>query len=336
MAGLRTYFQDGVPVTAIADERQYRAYLRARGLSDEAIEEQLRFELSIPLETSIAGIASFQERLQNLRDWCLDRVPEYAEVLAKVPYDAMHVGHFQAFAAPGPTAGGVILYSSGSSFLWQWISWIMMLTNETKTPIDPTFATQKELLRSLPDLAEHIVHGTPCRAMIRFIALMSVHFDALYEDRLENRVWFADAFVMLHEFAHIALGHTDRSRAWLTEPSRDEEELRARRELARTYELDADMFAAERLWHTEPIEDVYAAIIAVTSLFRLAEEEGVVPDGFETHPAAVERFRRMAMRYLPPGMRDDPDSTAIVEMLYYGAYDLRRQAAEGTPDAPNH
>ena len=116
---------------------------------------------------------------------------------------------------------------------------------------------------------------------------------------------YAWQFILLHEFGHIALGHTKTLRRWQPEHELSRAKLVARRAEMREFESAADLFAVQhfpppamrRSGSTlKPAYDLLVPVLAALfGLFRLGEQPR--RDVHGDHPPAAERFRDVLVRF---------------------------------------
>jgi hypothetical protein len=231
------------------------------------------------------------------------------------------VGYFSAGAAPAPFGGDVILLSSGLLYLRFWLAWMSILLKPSQEP-----ETAKDLLlHALPDLAMQILAFRPFAKFTLFLEMANRRTDVMLGEELQNRAWLAESFIILHEFGHIALGHTDQVRNWKPGHLLTTKQLAQRRSLQRQWELEADGFAAEALGGITPVEDMAAAFDAVFQLFRCREEFECKSSDVDTHPTARQRHTQVMARFLDLKPEEVVQFSDHLELLRGGIDAHRRQ-----------
>ena len=151
-----------------------------------------------------------------------------------------------------------------------------------------------------------------------------IHSDSLkYE--LQRRLWdVAILFVILHEFGHIILGHSELLRKWGNISSWTEKEKEKRFRKMRTAEKEADIFALDLLIEKVNAKEllkfnhkptIYSsipqleAICILFSSFHIVESNKDLADANKrTHPTSIERLdnilKHVANKYLVKISRD--------------------------------
>jgi hypothetical protein len=304
LTGLRTELVNGVPYGRIEDEATYRNFLRtSRHLSNDEVDRILEKEKEVE-QFFLAGVEDASTRLREAGEFsrnCL--LPEDKPRLDAVPIGVAPLSYFKAGASPVPSGGDVIVLSVSLSFILYWDAWIKILRNQSLK----SQAEGRRLLASLPDLARHVLGGSPATGRLMYHVLSAAE-SAEFKDERVNRIrWLVEVFVILHEYGHIIKGHTESMRGWKEESALTENELLERRRRQREWEFEADDFAAKAMQsvvYTPPLDpdslhdEILDAFNHLFLLFHFAESESQVLPEDSTHPPAVDRWRRILRAYL--------------------------------------
>ncbi len=109
-------------------------------------------------------------------------------------------------------------------------------------------------------------------------------------------------FVVLHEFGHIALGHTDKLREWI----RDKQSFSDPKifETMRSYEFAADEFAVDAVLRNPQVEQntLLHYLPSFFFLLHFADEDS--ESGLCGHPPGLDRLKRVMARLIGPGYEE--------------------------------
>jgi len=108
--------------------------------------------------------------------------------------------------------------------------------------------------------------------------------------KLKYTMDFIDAFVMLHECGHIALGHISELQKWLKKKETNSKEELHRYGLIRDFELEADSFACKSLSQLYPDGSSFEQPLMILFSMLLLCEDHSKPNFVSTHPSAKLRF----------------------------------------------
>jgi hypothetical protein len=332
VSGLRTESVSGIPYAQIEDEGRYRRFLEtSRHLTTHDVDQILVKEKEAE-KLFLEGLAQYSTRLLNADEFAKSLLRQEATKLVGVPLGVAPLTYLYGGAMPVPAGGNIVVISVSFFSLLYWMTWISLLLQGLKDT-----KHLRRLCAALPDLARHIVGDSPATGQFMYFGWSVVGSDALTDDKTNRRVWLAEVFLILHEYAHILKGHTDAMRDWIPEESLREEQLLERRELQRRLEFEADAFAADALkgvLFSPPLdpgtvyEEVIDALNRLFLLFHFAESESHAAPKGSTHPPAVERWKRVLVTYVDdtPTTEDQIDEIVRTYMaIYHVATEIRLQ-----------
>jgi hypothetical protein len=255
---------------------------------------------------------SLKEHAEVLSDSAEVRYPR----LRTVPVDTLPWHYFDAGAGPAPGHGDVILITSWLAFLGLWVEWVECFFFGRFGPVG-----DNELVRIVPmgkALAGALLGVVPLQILEKC--------DQELEQRLGSRrdkpragfyMNIMRAFVVLHEFGHVALGHTDQLRQWRAKDELSHDEQIARSEEERECESAADSFAIEFVKNASPSsmgtetgrrgrdEQFLYASLMLFMLFDLgdfARSRASDVGPLDSHPPPIVRFTNVANRVDAPQM----------------------------------
>ena len=308
--GLGLKWVSGVPVGVVTDPEKYKTHLIRTTNCDERF-AQLEIE-SLELQ----GPEHFGEQVLRCRDvvsQCAATISDRPDLhefkFSKVPVDLTILPFFNAGAGPVPKGGDIVLVHQGLMWLDTWMScWHLCSWNDQILDRD----SEMMIIRaSLPALARTILGIAEPKD--GFVAIKLTAISALMNMEQQLLAFIAESyawqFILLHEFGHIALGHTQTLRRWRPEHELSRAKLAARRAEMREFESAADLFAVKhfpppamrRSGSTlKPAYDLLVPVLAALfGLFRLGEQPQDGDDRDDDHrdgpgsdhPPAAERFR---------------------------------------------
>ena len=244
---MTTELVDGFPVQTIANRKVYTAFLAKGGMTAEEVKSHLAFEDSLPLDWILTNIRNNKSFLEGLISDCIELVPEHKAQLIDVPVGFAHTKLFDAGAIPVPFGGNVVLISTKIQMVRHWLASIAVicdlepLKSRVSARVSYSQTQRLKLISLLPKLAQHITDAQPFPELLLLTQLI---LPILNEFEIQFAGQLVEQFIVLHEFGHIALRHTEQIRDFrkLGEAISDEE-IQARLK----FELEADRFAGHAL-----------------------------------------------------------------------------------------
>lgn len=280
-AGCRAHIDaDGDICYEITDpEKQFR-YFTASGFPRRA--GMTAESLAAHMRASAEAEKRDRARVRSTADWLRKELVGVNPRLAAVPVDLVPIATVNAFAAPVPAGGDLIALHEHFRHVWVWCDWFAWKWVEA--PGSPFYDLPRA--SSVDVTAWCAKHGsvlTPTRDLAAAVLGRAAHSGITIERYAQQLVQLGrstrgglytqlmEVIALLHEFGHVALGHTD----WLR--SLMEDEL-ADRPPAST---DAELCAVRR--SNEYAADAFAA----RALLAIGTGSGSTPEG--------ERFRNHAL-----------------------------------------
>lgn len=303
LAGLRTELVGGAPYAHVVDERRYREFLcTSRHLKPEDVEQIIAKEKEVE-HYFLSGISDTETRMHNAGAFARRLLPDHAQLLDGVPLGVAPLTYVHGGAIAVPSGGHVVIVSTALYCLQYWLVWLKLLVDLARRDA----VLMRRLSAALPDLAQHILGDVPATGHFLYFVHYAASSEAMASPLSNRERWLAEVFILLHEYAHIVLGHTDAMRKWTPEAALRPAELRERRAMQQQFEYEADALAAaalQRVVYEEPLEPLQAVdeildtLNGLFLLFYLGERTSQVPADLSTHPPALERWRRALAGYL--------------------------------------
>lgn len=324
--------EDGILQFPPTDTTRYEEYLKQGGLSDDFVQDLLFTPLSYP-----GGLEWQRERLKAHRDHLVsigESVKAWIETkraapaaagidLRDVPIGLADVPTCSAGAGFVPGGGAFILLNRGMIVLPSWFAALRKLPH-VWNELDPrdegllvplgAAAVALKAMRSvsLPGL-NRFTHDLLRTGEFCSILSDSWHLPASAQfDGMRKENVLCERFMLGHEFAHIALGHTNRLSEWRDDWDLPEEERLERLASVQQWELEADQFAlavmldlsrdSRRAMHDFKhlfcTDQALDALFCLFALFHVDEVLTEPRDANERlHPPAKERFLHIVEGY---------------------------------------
>jgi hypothetical protein len=236
-------------------------------------------------------VKSLQDRYRSLLQEIARFVPTGRDRVLRTPVVIGGDWEFNAWACPAGDLGEFIMVNPGFVHCYSFAA--MFLENTVQSDQD---GVSEEVASSMVWMTGAALGR---RDLIwDNLALPITRLDAVWEEvqhpsqRLGNCIAAIDAFAMLHECGHVALGHLDELRTWRKEEELDTTELRARHQRMQELEFEADKFACQGL-----VSAVgggggafFEPLVVLFTMLRIGEA-GPGPRLASTHPPAAARYR---------------------------------------------
>lgn len=225
---------------------------------------------------------------------------KYSDVLENVVIKKGPLESLNAAAIPFKNGKDLIVLNYGIVWLTWWIKYLMILDrlylSEVSVSGDETkdMLIKIDILSSMPELAKHILNSpdkddelTKHALTSKVIASVDIHYGDV-----ELRSTFIKMFIILHEYAHIILGHTNWLNRYLCgHISLDSKEISI---VLHRFEYEADIFALNNLMKQfPPDKEVFNWLYAYFSLIHCSEinqSDKLIQKNRATHPSPNDRF----------------------------------------------
>ena len=214
----------------------------------------------------------------------------------QVPVGFAHTKLLEAGAIPVPSGGNVVLISTKIQMVRHWLACLAAildlepLKSRASARVCYSDSEKRKIIRLLPDLAQSITDAQP---FAKLLLLTQTILPILNEFEIQLAGQLMEQFIILHEFGHIALGHTDRIREFRKHGTAiSNEEIQVRLQL----ELEADRFAGDALRDSSP-EGMAFGLDGFFSLLHFVEQtyQGGRP---LIHPPASARYQTALEAFL--------------------------------------
>ncbi len=288
----------------IVDEEAYLQTLMA----DHGIDITMAQLIATNKKRGDESLKVFRNRIKQLASYVLRWTGKYATKLEKVPVDVLQDVDPNAGACPVPGGGDVIFVNEGFHHLRMWHIWNVISANVPEKwdgPI-PTY----ELFKMR--VAPHVLHpkSESFRLTEELYKSASAEIEehkldrAYVRQRLSDYVTSTLQFLLLHEFGHVALGHTYEARDWPKSQIRlSDSERNLLIQRMHVFEFEADRFAVEAFVSEIKKQDdsdirrrmIYALMTNFADFFLLIEFgnleffQAPQESGRCTHPASIDR-----------------------------------------------
>ena len=204
--------------------------------------------------------------------------------------------YLNAGAHPVPKGGNAILMNYGLSWLYDFFN-LVRAQQQNNSGLLP-----KDSINELSRLAKAIFGDETNRKEFITAFPRSIAIDPDISLRSRIKMAMACLYVLLHEYGHIALGHTEDLRKWPRLESLPKDKLHDYCDIMRKWEYEADKFAYDILCgeHAElgtPVPGQRFADMTVTDVFGIMglaagiEKRAEAPG--DTHPAPKNRLFRL-------------------------------------------
>jgi len=246
--------------------------------------------------------------------------------LQAVPVGVAMLDYLNAGACPVPAGGNAIVMNLGLAFFFDFFI-LVIQTQQAHGGSPPPDA-----LAELSRLAKAIFGDSRNRQefVTAFPRSLQADGDIMFQARI--KMARACLFVLLHEYGHVALGHTDQLRKWPHLGSLPPNERRKYLATMRGWEFEADRFALDTLAGKmaapgSPLPGPKTIRLTITDVFGImAQADGLrsVESPDDTHPLPKQRLFRLIgvkddaefIMWLSGSPEDPPESKAFtVEML---------------------
>ncbi len=243
-------------VFEIAEPKKYQDYLKLVGDLSEHEVDKVVDEFPQVSERFARIQAANRKHVQELATELVPHLGPDAARLSSVPVDTIPGGYFNAEAEPvWGGSGDIVLLNDELSFLPAWERLTVHFNaeyNKLQLPdlhnlsfADLPIQFQRAATFKLA-FADYLINGElDFHVLMQALRFLNIESSSEDVDILVS--WFANEilkYVLLHEFGHIARGHTDECRAWLqSDRSLTNEQLLRRSARRREFEFEADRFA---------------------------------------------------------------------------------------------
>lgn len=288
--------RDGFPELESLDEEGLAYSLRKQGHSDGEIRAYLKV-LTDPGFNAMnrRGLERLRTRVIECQKIAFRLWGPSHQSLESVPVGVAMLPYVNAGAHPVPNGGNAILMNFGLSYLYDFYN----LFNERE---QDKSALTKDSVDQLTRLAQAIFGDDIARKEL--VAAFPRSINASPDIKLQSRIRMAMSFlyVLLHEYGHVAKGHTEQIRSWPSLKLLPVRELHKYCEVLRQWEYEADAFAYDVLCgkHAEagtpvPMRDFLdSSISSVFMVMGLAVGLGKrVEAPFDTHPIPRKRLFKL-------------------------------------------
>lgn len=232
--------RNGHPELLRIDEPGLRSHLAGLGHSQADVDAIAKV-MTDPIfnERNRRGLERLRIRLSQCRDIFLRLSGGAHADLANIPVGVVQLPYLNAGALRTPSGGDAILINFGLCYLYDYFNFVYL--NPPPASGDPGGAQKAQATR----LARAIVGDKSSRAefVTAFPRSINVDPDIALFSRI--RMAISTLFVTLHEYGHIALGHTATRSKWpLPLPARQRHSYHAK---LWEWEFEADQFAYDVL-----------------------------------------------------------------------------------------
>ena len=288
-SGLSALLMDGVVHLRVKDREALRRSLsEGVGLSHRAAEQVLEL---FEAHGADEGWRGFDALIAESRRMCAPVLLDHAAIFDATPVVHVAEDFLQAGAHPVPAGGNVITINQGLFSAPFWVAALKRIVWGQRFGLSRT--DREELLAGLPPLSPLVMRGARGAVARPEILEYQEKIRALRQGKnLDIDEAFPQLFVLLHEFGHIALGHTAEIRSWPSLPEIQRQRTLDLLERSRQLEHEADRFAAGRIGPLLPARE--SAQVGLAFFFGMlhAHElyETQAPLESRTHPPALQRF----------------------------------------------
>lgn len=302
LIGVRVDVVEGHPVPVVTDATKLKSFLVGQGASEEYAERAVeRIRSGRQAEDHRNRWAAMDRRIENFRGAALKLCGPYGKRIAKVPVGVAFHPFLNAGAGFVPAGGDIVLLNVGIDDILSWAQFVQCRRQAAYHSAEKDDSNFLEVPAEVRQLARS-VFGTQITVNADNIR-EKVNGDCTGEARgsAELMRGVMEAFIILHEFGHIARGHTDAARNWIPDSMLSADLLIERRAIERGFEFEADAFALDALCgvYLDGLTDrPKRAIIeiAVADLFGFmflgSEADGGPPELLD-HPTAKDRKERL-------------------------------------------
>ncbi len=232
--------RDGFPFLSRVDESGMRADLLNGGYTATDVDNYMAAVLSPKFnERNRRGFERLQQRVLSCKRIAAALWGDRERYLERLPVGVAWVPYLNAGAFPVPGGGDAILLNMGLSYMYDYYICFDQMGNALYK--DPTATV------TIIKLARAVFGSRTDR--VAFVTAFPRSLAADSSASLSARIQMAmgTLFVLLHEYGHIALGHTSEFRKWERDALLTEPDLKARRLKQREWEYEADAFAFDVL-----------------------------------------------------------------------------------------
>jgi len=281
------------------DEVQVRNFFLNMGHSESQC-------TSLVEEFKKGGVGSITKEMQNARQWksrdleklaegCKELVSDEDGRLNRTAIGQAPIWYVNGTSIPAPDGRDVVVINSGLEFLEFWVYRLMMFEQGMlKGGLDEALENMKRFGLKLPALSKSILN-IPGRYLSEDDKdLFSIVFPKgeIFRQEGRGRALVLRMFIVLHEYGHVLLGHTDWYRKWRREGVEVNSILTS---TLHDFEYVADGFAIDALAKMKlPNSDLRRITFCFFSLLHLAEynlPEVEILNLRVTHPTAVKRLK---------------------------------------------
>jgi hypothetical protein len=295
--GLVCEIVDDMCVLVVTDRQALADYLVERDGMDPLL-AALQARILSEGATHTAAVQSVRSVIRDVADGILQWGSPRLDRVKFVPIDVIASPMFDAGAGPVPSGGDVVLFGEGVLYLPTWLNiWQACKWGEG----DQAGFEAHQARTYLPKLAQTACTAAPPQSTLELMDAFLLSGRIGWNEVVITHVALSHClqFLLLHEFAHIVLGHTDKLREW--SQSRPKiAELRRRWAEQRELEHEADAFAVHSMPPPALHEDgspafemLMPALTALFAFFHLSKSAEAADVERETHPAAPEHLLRI-------------------------------------------